>query len=431
VLLPRFTVRVPPDGTPRPSTFTPPSVTLRDSETQLDISIPGLRANQPHKTLGHWKSPAGPQHKQLQAVKAKAKSTSHLIATAPLPRQGAKLAYMAKYVAALRYVLPQCFFSHESLAKAEAQSTPAMIAKCGFCRKTAYAVLFAPTEMAGGGFVHHWAMIQSEGQIQHLIKHWRTSSNISNSLCIALAWSQWQSGIAAPILSDTHVSIHYIECRWLASLRDALRSTQSSVRLDKNFVQPPERSGDLHIMDVAQRSKRYSESALRLLNYCQLYLHVTTMSELLNSTGTKLLHHMKKCQRPPWFNPAIITVLQPRPTSRLRLKQWELFCKHLATLPAPGPWLQHRQLRLHRETYMTVAAPLQIYHWHLGCYWECILSDATRSQFALSQPTEWTPDKHAYPIQCTACICTSVYLQLPPHTPYLSPKTSSSTFNNS
>ena len=140
-----------PDGTPRPSLFTPPSVILKDSETHQPISIPGLRSDQPHKTLGHWKSPAGKQTKQLQAIKTKAKRTSQLIATAPLPRYGAKIAYMAKYVAALRYVLPQCFFTHSSLHKAASQSMPVIIAKCGFSRKTAYALLFAPTEMAGGG----------------------------------------------------------------------------------------------------------------------------------------------------------------------------------------------------------------------------------------------------------------------------------------
>ena len=145
--------------------------------------------------------------------------------------------------------------------------------------------------------------IQSEGQIQHLVKHWRTNSDISTSLRIDLAWSQWQAGIAASILSDTYVPIEYVECRWLLSLREALRLAQASVRLDENVVQPPERSGDLHIMGVARRSKRYSPKDLRLLNYCRLYLHATTVSEILDPTGHALLHHMTKCHRPPWFNP--------------------------------------------------------------------------------------------------------------------------------
>ncbi len=150
-----------PDGSPRPLLFTPPSVTLHDSESHFPIEIPGLRPDAAHKTLGHWKSPAGRQRPQLQAIMIKAKRTSQLIATAPLSRHGAKLAYLAKYVASLRFVLPQCFFSHSELGKAESKSIPGIIVKCGFVRKTAYDLLFSPTEMAGGGFVRSRAKARS------------------------------------------------------------------------------------------------------------------------------------------------------------------------------------------------------------------------------------------------------------------------------
>jgi hypothetical protein len=66
----------------------------------------------------------------------------------------------------------------------------------------------------------------------------------------------------------------------------------------------------------------------------------------------KVLHHMTKCKRPPWYNPTTITVLQTRPTSNLRLRQWENLCHHLATLPIPGPWIPNQQLRLRGKTYV-------------------------------------------------------------------------------
>ena len=213
------------------------------------------------------------------------------------------------------------------------------------------------------------------------------------SLRIALAWSQWQSGIATSILSNTHVSIDYVECRWLLSLREALRATNASVRVDQDFVQGPERQGDVHIMDAARRSRRYSPDDLRRLNYCRLHLHVTTVSELLDPSG-KVLHHMTKCKRPPWFDPTTITVLQTRPTSNLRLRQWENLCHHLATLPSPGPWIPNRQLRLRRETYVIPAPQCTIYHWHVGCYWECTLTDKSRSIYTLQQPTDWKTRFH-------------------------------------
>jgi hypothetical protein len=293
-----------PDGTPYPDLSAPPPypdlsapppIKLTDSVSHASITIKSLSADEPHKTLGHWKSPAGKQSKQLKEIQQKAKRTSMLIATSPIPRHGAKMAYMAKYIASLQYVLPQCTFSHKDLRRAESSSIPNIIAKCGFTRKTAYALLFAPTKMAGGGFIH-WSTVQGEGQIQHFLKHWRTHTDISQLLRIALAWTQWQAGIDTSILSDCFTPIDYVECRWILSLRKALRASHASFRLGSSFVQSPERTYDPHIMDCARRSKHFSPTELQQLNYCRMYLHVTTVSELLNAKGTQLLHHMTKCQ---------------------------------------------------------------------------------------------------------------------------------------
>ena len=148
------------------------------------------------------------------------------------------------------------------------------------------------------------------------------------------------------------------------------------------------------------------------------------MSEILDPTGHALLHHMTKCHRPPWFNPETYTVIQTRPTSRLRIKQWQLFCQHLLTLPSPGPWVPNRILRLRRETYLLPPPQHTIYHWHLGSYWECRLLDATHSVFELHCPTTWTPSTTAHPIHCSARIRNRLYLQLPARPPHPLPHVS-------
>jgi hypothetical protein len=404
-----------PDGEPTPELQEPPPITLRDSESSNHITINGLRADQPHKTLGHWKAPAGKPIKQLQAIKQKAIHTSLLIVTAPLPRHGVRLAYFAKYVASLRYVLPQCYFTHAELRKAQTKSTPALIAKCGFTRKTAYALLFAPKEMAGGGFLH-WSTIQSEGQIKHFLKHWRTSTDISTILRIVLAWTQWQAGSSTPLLADPSIPFEeYVEGRWIHSLREALRASRTTIRVDQSFVQPLERDRDQHLMDIARRSKQYSPQAMRQLNYCRLFLHVTTVSELYDQTGTKLLPHIERCERPPWFDPTTITVLQLRPTSRKCLQQWRSFCQHIQRIvPSVGAWLPRIQsLRLRRETYWIPGDNPLVYHWYVGQYWECQLTEAARGQYTLLHPTDWKPTLLDIPIQCTARIRLKGYMQIP------------------
>jgi hypothetical protein len=61
----------------------------------------------------------------------------------------------------------------------------------------------------------------------------------------------------------------------------------------------------MHLMDIAQTHPTLSTHDLRIINYCRLYLHVTTVSELLDAEGFRVLPSMMKCQRPPWFDPTM------------------------------------------------------------------------------------------------------------------------------
>jgi hypothetical protein len=125
-----------------------------------------------------------------------------------------------------------------------------IIARCGYNRHAASALLYAPTSYAGGGFVH-WYTLQGEVQIQQILKHLRTNTMISRMLRINLAWSQWQSGLSQSILTETATPIPHLECRWLRSLRIFLQHSKSQLHVHQPFTQPIERIGDFHIMDYA------------------------------------------------------------------------------------------------------------------------------------------------------------------------------------
>jgi hypothetical protein len=147
-----------------------------------------------------------------------------------------------------------------------------------------------------------------------------------------------------------------------------------------------------------------------------MYLHVTTISELLDASGARLrlLPHMLKCQRPPWFNPKTITVIQARPTSRPCLRQWQELCHKLATMvPNIGQWTESsRPLRLRREAYTSIGAPTEYHHWHAGCYWQCSLLDQQRALCLLKEPSDWLPDAMSFPVASIARIRETVYLVL-------------------
>ena len=147
-----------------------------------------------------------------------------------------------------------------------------------------------------GGGVVHWDTLQGEGQILHFIKHWRTDTVISFTLRINVAWCQWQAGTSRSILTYTE-PIPYLEARWLPSCRDALHRFGATIETDNSFVPRPERDDDdRYIMEVAIQSKRFTDKDLRIINYCRLYLHLTTISEMFDANGHSLMDHPSTCQ---------------------------------------------------------------------------------------------------------------------------------------
>ena len=143
-----------PNGQPIPEIEEYPNqIHITDLETDARIQITSKRSFDPHKTLGHYKSPYSKPTTQLQHIKNKADRLSLLIAVSPISRQGAYLAYHTLYIPSVQYTLPQSFFNRQELEKAQATSVQKLCAKCGYNRNLARVLLFAPAAYSGGGFI--------------------------------------------------------------------------------------------------------------------------------------------------------------------------------------------------------------------------------------------------------------------------------------
>ena len=73
---------------------------------------------------------------------------------------------------------------------------------------------------------------------------------------------------------------------------------QASIRIGRDFVVPSEWEGDRHIMDIVLAHPTFTKYDHRIINYCHMYLHVTTVSELLDADGRKIQPHVWKCHCP-------------------------------------------------------------------------------------------------------------------------------------
>ena len=401
-----------PNGAPSPDLTTPEiPLVIKDSETGTYIPIPPKQANDPHKTLGHWKAPCEKNNKtQLRYIAAKAKQTTTLIATGSFSRYGTQLAYAGVYLSSLKYVLPQCYFAHNQLSKTESKTASIILAKMGFNRHTALALRYAPKSLAGCGMIPWW-ILQSEGQLSLFVKHWRTDTMISKTLRIATAWFQWQSGMSESFLTDTSTPLPHIEARWLQSLRYGLNKAAIKIQLHRQYIIPPEREGDIHIMQWVTSPNRYTDRQIKMINYCRMHLHVTTISELFNISSDKILPHMYTCTRPPWFNTKQYMPLQPRPSSYQIRKIWKPFCDiwiakvNNQEYQFGGTTGRASQCRPYRQTYQDIFEPEQpIYHWINDRFWEMKAEEITQNpnptlrHVIAHQPTTWTPHHLTHPI---------------------------------
>jgi hypothetical protein len=124
-------------------------------------------------------------------------------------------------------------------------------------------------------------------------------------------------------------------------------------------------------MEYVIRSKLFREDEITILNYCRQFLHVTTVSELFDASGKKLLPHIINCSLPPWNDPNQYRILQHRPSNHQIRHKWlkllSVFA-HKNFTPKPfikfGMWTHIGiRLRTRRESYFCPTS-MRLYHWH-------------------------------------------------------------------
>jgi hypothetical protein len=277
-----------PDGTSmmRSGKFGTP-LQVHDELTNALVTIPAKSVFQSHKTLGHHKAPAGKNSTQLKVLRTCSDSTAKLVATSPCNRMDSWFYYTAIYVTSLGYVLPNCFFEKKELDTVQQAAIRTFLSKCGYNRNTHRLIVFAPIRFGGCGFLSLF-MLQGEGQILSFLKHWRTDNDASRLLRIAVAWTQLHLGTSFCFLKDTKTPLPHMPGRWLKSLRSFLASISGFLELDKTYLPPIQRKGDIYIMDMVLHASCFSESEICQINHCRMYLQAITFSDIVLADGVTL-----------------------------------------------------------------------------------------------------------------------------------------------
>ena len=133
--------------------------------------------------------------------------------------------------------------------------------------------------------------------------------------------------------------------------------------LNKTYVMPPERVGDVYIMQWAAKSELFNDKKIRILNFCRMYLHVTMVSELFDVHDHHILPYMYNCSRPLWFNHLQYMPIQQKPSPYQIRKVWKPFCDiwinqlRNATTTLGETTGRGAHFRSHRQTYQDTSSP--------------------------------------------------------------------------
>jgi hypothetical protein len=104
-------------------------------------------------------------------LKKTAKEFARVINCTNFDRKEAHIFYQAIYKPSMSYSIPLCHFTPKQLEAVQAPAHRAIIAKCGFNRNTASAIIFGPHHLGGNAFSHLYD-VQGLGQLQLFLKYW-------------------------------------------------------------------------------------------------------------------------------------------------------------------------------------------------------------------------------------------------------------------
>jgi ribonuclease HI len=325
------------------------NIVVVDPTSGAESKLQYLSPYTAHKTLGHFKEPAGTQRRQFDELMLKSNEATAFLDSCSLTRSEAWTYYYACYLPSIAYPLANCHFTEQHLSKIQRKAMSRIVSKCGYNRHTKKEILYGPLQYGGANFRHLFDQ-QGLGQLTLFLRHWRQQTVAGQLLKNVVAWAQFTTGMAFPILETPSVYLPHLESKWLKSLRGYLASTKAALHLDATGLPPLEREHDGYIMEWIVHSNLFEDKEVVRLNYCRLFLNAVTLSDLTTTDG-KYLDNGKltgeismMSSQSQWMS-----VLQDKPSEtewRLWRKANKIWSMDDGTLRQPlGDWLHDLMTR--------------------------------------------------------------------------------------
>ncbi len=130
------------------------SISVQDPTSGIENKLEYLSPYTSHKTLGHFKEPAGTQRRQRDELLAKSNDATKFLDSCSLTQTEAWTYYYACYLPSIGYPLANSHFTKQQLSKVQQKAMSRIVSKCGYNRNTKKEILYGPLQYGGANFRH-------------------------------------------------------------------------------------------------------------------------------------------------------------------------------------------------------------------------------------------------------------------------------------
>ena len=162
-----------------------------------------------------------------------------------------RMMYNTIFKPSVEFPLGQSFLSQKQINSIERKTLPKIKAMCGFNRNTSKAIMEAPIELSGGGFIP-LHVTASASSVMHFVRNWRTAEeDLGKIIRITYARAQFNAGVSFSLFERPDVKLPHLRGTVINSLRSYLSSIDAKIHLDNPMIRPSLRENDRSIMDIA------------------------------------------------------------------------------------------------------------------------------------------------------------------------------------
>ena len=261
------------------------SLTVRDKDgiyTNLDY----LKFSKAMKMVGVHLAPNGNQSQQLEALQTKATSWANLIRKSPLDESSVWIAMNQTIIKGIEYPLAATTLTENQLESVMVPIRSTGLPRSGFTRKFPHSVLYGPVGLQGLGVCNPF-YFQYCRHVQDIVDQtWRGTPTgkllISNLEAVKL-----EAGLYG-YLFDNPVEVTWFNTThsWVIETYKFCK-THNIVFEEPGAMVSPQCENDRALMQMFE-NHGYSVEELCVLNRCRLYFQVTSVSDVVDGSGTQI-----------------------------------------------------------------------------------------------------------------------------------------------